>query len=117
MYGGAGNLTVALWRFASLRLAPVSIRMCPLGFPPNTSHVPLVSPRPKGGANGGIIAKTSLFLHILESKFWGSVRLPVVIVLWAQGGHTLNGTVGGDAKVHIYIISWLWLTFKKKIVR
>ena len=38
---GAGDLTVALWRFASLRLAPVSIRMCPLGFPQNTSHVPL----------------------------------------------------------------------------
>ena len=56
-------------------------------------------------------------LHSLKSKFWGSVRLPVVIVLWAQGGHTLNGTVGGDAKVHIYVISWLWLTFKKKIVR
>ena len=37
---GAGDLTVALWRFASLRLAPVSIRMCPLGFPQNTSHVP-----------------------------------------------------------------------------
>ena len=37
---GAGDLTVTLWRFASLRLAPVSIRMCPLGFPQNTSHVP-----------------------------------------------------------------------------
>ena len=66
----SGDLTVTLWRFASLRLAPVSIRMCPLGFPQNTSHVPLVSPRPEGGANGGILAKTSLFLHIKRNSFF-----------------------------------------------
>ena len=40
---GAGDLTVALWRFASLRLAPVSIRMCPLGFPPKHLTCTLVT--------------------------------------------------------------------------
>ena len=54
-------------------------------------------------------------LHSLKSKFWGSVRLSVVIALWAPGGQTLNGRVKGDAKVHIYIISWLWLTFKPEL--
>ena len=54
-------------------------------------------------------------VHSLKSKFWGSVRLSVVIALWAPGGQTLNGRVKGDAKVHIYIISWLWLTFKPEL--
>ena len=56
-------------------------------------------------------------VHSLKSKFWGSVRLSVVIALWALGGQTLNGRVKGDAKVHIYTISWLWLTIKTRIVR
>ena len=47
-------------------------------------------------------------VHSLVGKFWGGVRLSVVIALWAQGRHTLNGTVEGDAEVHIYhqLVKW-----------
>ena len=69
------DLTVTLWRFASLRLAPVSIRMCPLGFPKKHLTCTLVSPRPEGGANGGIIAKTSLFPQIKRIVFFGKRAL------------------------------------------
>ena len=75
---GAGDLTVALWRFASLRLAPVSIRMCSLGFSQKYLTCTLVSPRPEGGANGGILAKTSLFL-LSELPSPTPQRLPVAI--------------------------------------
>ena len=41
--------------------------------------------------------------------------MSVVIALWAPRGQTLNGRVKGDAKVHIYIPSLLWLAFIPKL--
>ena len=46
------DLTVTLWRFVSIRLAPVSIRMCSLGFPPKhlTYTLCVMESRPDGRA-------------------------------------------------------------------
>ena len=81
---GAGDLTVALWRFASLRLAPVSIRMCPLGFP----HV--AHQNPKGTL--GIQFNPFIMLHHLRS-FFCIFSPPCRLILRLRGGSL---AMGGD---------------------